>query len=110
MRQVSGAETAPRLGLGVRSVLSRVRERARTGVPAPTLTRVPGLALTGIPALALTRVLRLALTRALGLALTRALVRAGPRPAAPVAGTVRGAHRHPAVCSRYGPAQQAGPR
>jgi hypothetical protein len=54
MLQVPGAGTAPRLGPGLRSVLSRVPKSALTGVPALALTRVPGLALalTGVPGLA----------------------------------------------------------
>jgi len=52
MRQVPGVETAPGLGRGLRSALSRVPELALTGVLA--LTRVPGLALTRVPGLTLT--------------------------------------------------------
>jgi hypothetical protein len=73
VRPVSGAKAAPRLGLGLRSVLSRVGERARTGSPASALTGVPELTLTGIPALLLPRALGLVLPRALGLVLPRAL-------------------------------------
>ena len=52
MRQVPGVGTAPGLGQGLRSVLSRLLELALTGVPGLGLTGVLGLALPGVPGLA----------------------------------------------------------
>ena len=52
MRQVPGVGTAPGLGQGLRSVLSRLLELALTGVPGLGLTGVLGLAHPGVPGLA----------------------------------------------------------
>ena len=68
MRQVPGVGTAPQLGPGLRSVLSRLLELAFTGVPGLGLSGVLGLAFTGVPGLGLTGVLGLAFTGVPGLA------------------------------------------